>query len=152
MASLANSDDEEHLALALRLSQLSSDDFDSQIAPLPHEGSALASYTSPPRTPTNNEEDDLALALRLSQLPPDEQVAPLHHTGSTSASEEAHSPILPNESDEDDVELALILSQLPTDVFDEQVRGLNQRRESRAATPISPVQVRTTPSLCLGDH
>jgi hypothetical protein len=162
MASLANSDDEENLALALRLSRLSSDDFDLQIAQLPG-GSASANNTSRPRTPTNDEADDLALALRILQLPSDDfdaQIARLHHMGSASTSEEAHSPIPPNQSDKDDVGLALILSQLPADIV-EQVRGLNQRREFRTAiddglasllTPISLVQVRMTPPLCLANH
>jgi hypothetical protein len=164
MASLANSDDEENFSLALRLSQLSSDDLDPQTAQLPPEGLASANRTSRPRTPTNGEKDDLALALRLSRLSSDdfdEQLARLHHTGSASANEEAHSPIPPNESDKDDVELTLILSQPPADIFDEQVRGPNQRRESRtaienslASLPVatSLVQVRTIPSLCLGNH
>jgi hypothetical protein len=98
MASGANSDDEE-LALALRLSQLSSDDFDEQ---LPTERLASANHTSCPCTPTSDEKDDLALALRLSRLSSndfDEQVARLHRTGSASTSKEA-----PNESDEDDLE------------------------------------------------
>jgi hypothetical protein len=165
MASLAKLDDEEILALTLGSPQLSSDDyFDEQIAQLPPEGSASANYISRPHTPTSDENDDLALVLRLSLLPSedfDEQVARLHRTGSASASEEARSSTPPNESDEGNVDLALILSQPPAEIFDEQARGLNQRRESRTAiedslaslrTAMSLVQVRTTPSLCPGNH
>jgi hypothetical protein len=144
MAGLANSD-EEHLALALSLSLLSSDDFDEQIAEPPPQGSGSANHPSRPRTPTSDEKDDLA--LRLSLLPPDdfdEQVARLHHKASAS---ETRSPAPPNESDEDDLELALFLSQLPVDIFEEQVRALNQRRESRTAIGDSLASFLTVMSL-----
>jgi hypothetical protein len=161
MAGLADSDDEETLALALRLSQLSSlssDDSDEQIPRNPPEGSASANQ-SRPRTPTSDEKDDLALALRLSLAPYDdfdEQLARFHRTGFASTSKEACPSTPPNESEEDDVGRALILSQLPADIFDEQVRGLNQRREARTAIEgslaslpiaISLAQVRATHSL-----
>jgi hypothetical protein len=159
MAGLANLDDEKALAPALGLLQLSSNDFDEQIAQLPSEGSASANHISRPCTPTSNEKDDLVLASRLSLLPSedfDEQVSRPHRTRSASASEEARSSTPSNESGEDNVELALILSQLPAEIFDEQVRGLNQRRESSTGikdnpasfrTAMSLVQVRTAPSL-----
>jgi hypothetical protein len=163
MASLTDSGDEDTLALALSLSQLSPDDFEEQFAQLPSEGSASANHIPRPRPPTSDEKDELALALRLSQLPSDdlEQVARLHRTRSASASEEAHSFTTPNASDGDGVKLALILSQLPADVIDELMRELNQRKESRTAIEndlasllpaMSVVQVQTIPSIYLTMH
>lgn len=133
MASLANSDDEENLALALSLSQLSSDDLNEQIARPSPEGLAPANRM---RTPISDEKDDLALALRLSLLSPvdyEEQIAQLHHTGSASAGEGARSSTPSNESDEDDFELALNMSQ-PADIFDEQSSEFNRQREPHLAS------------------
>ena len=155
MASPANSDDED-LALALRLSQLPSNDFDEQIAQLPPEGSASVEHMSRWHTPTSDAKDDLALALRLSLLSSDEfdeHVAQLHHMGSASASasEDTHPLIPPSERDEDDLELAPNLSELPAD---EQARELPQPRQSPMAigddlaallTAMSLVQVRAAP-------
>jgi hypothetical protein len=169
MASPTNSDDDERLALAFalafRLLQLSSDDFEERIAQLPPEGSAPGNHISHPHTPTTNVTEDLALASRLSLLPSsddsNEQVARLHRMGPASASEEAQPPTPPHESDEDDVEPVQVLAQLPADVFGAQVRGLNQRRVSRTAIEdglaslleaMSLVQVRMTPSLYLGNR
>ena len=62
--------EEDDLALALRLSQLS---FDKQVARLHHIESAVTreeAYSSPP---PESDEDDLELALIMSQLPADEQ-------------------------------------------------------------------------------
>jgi hypothetical protein len=158
MASPANSDDEESLALALSLSQLSHD-FDEQIAQLPSEASASTNHISRPRTPASDEKDDLALALRLSLLHSNdlvEQLTQLHHTGSASASEEARSSTPPNDSDENDLEIALNLSQLPADIFDEQVSELDRPKELHTAiedslaswlAAMSFAQVRMTPSL-----
>jgi hypothetical protein len=163
MASRANSDDED-LALALRLSQLSSKDFDEQIARRLPEGSASANYISRSYTPTREEKDVLALASRLSLLPSDdvdEQAARLHCTGSASASEETHSSTPPNDSDENDLELALSLSQLPADIFDEQVSRLNRTKEPYTAVEdslasllaaMSFAQVRTTPLSYLDNY
>jgi hypothetical protein len=158
MASLEKSDDEENLALALRLSQLSSDDFvDEQFAHPRPEGSASANHIFRPRTPTN---DDLAPVLRLSLLPSDEfdeQVARLHRTGSAFANEEVRSSTPPEESGEDNHKLALFLSY----IFDEVVTGLNQRRESRiaiegglASLPVTmpPTEVRMTHSRYLSNY
>jgi len=142
-----NSDDEEKLALALRLSQLSSDDFDGQTP----EESALANHMPRPHTLASDGKDDLPLALRLSQSSFDnfdERVAPLHPTGHTSASE-ASTP--PNESEEDDLELALTSPQSSTDIFDEQVRELNRRRQTQTTVEggleIPLGEVRTSPPL-----
>jgi hypothetical protein len=100
MASLANWEDDENLALVLGLSQPSF--VDEQIAQLPPGGSASANNVSRPNTPTSDEKDDLALALRLSQLTSDdfdEQVSQLHRVTSAPASEEALSFTPPNESE-----------------------------------------------------
>jgi hypothetical protein len=157
MASLADSNDEESLALALRLSQLSSDE---QIAQSPHGGSVSPNHISRPRTPISDK-NDLALALGLSLLPSDEfndQVARLRRTRSAPTSVKARSPTPPKESDENTLELALNLSQLPADIFDEQVSELNRPRESPTAvedslgsllTAMSVVEVRMTPSVQL---
>jgi hypothetical protein len=151
MASPANSDDEEGLALALSLSKLPHD-FDEQIAQLPSEGSASTNHTSGPGTPASDEKDYLALALILSLLPSndfDEQLTQLHHTGSASAGEEARSSTRPNHSDENDLEIALNLSQ-------QQVSKLNRPKELHTAiedslasllAAMSFAQVRMTPSL-----
>jgi hypothetical protein len=103
MARPASSDDDKKLALALRSLQLSSNDFDSQIAQLPSKKSTSISH---PCTPTNKK-DYLVLVLRLLRLPSDDFDERLHHMISASASKEAHLPIPPNESDEDNVKLAL---------------------------------------------
>jgi hypothetical protein len=66
LASLANSVEEVNLALALSFSQVSSDDFDEQIAQLPPEESAPVNLIFRPRAPTSNEKNNLALALILS--------------------------------------------------------------------------------------
>jgi hypothetical protein len=160
MASLANADDKEELALALRLSQLSSDDFDEQIAQHPSEGSASANQPSCPNTPTSDEKGELAMALRLSELSSDDfdtQVARLHHIESAPANEEPRSCTPRDESEEVDLELALDLSQLLADIFDERASGHNRTGESRAAvddlasllTTLSLLEVRTTTSLYL---
>jgi len=72
MASHTSSNtDEEDLALALRLSQLSSDAFDEHISRLYHTRSASASPVSLPSTPRSDEENNLAPASRISQRSPD---------------------------------------------------------------------------------
>jgi len=159
MTSRANLD-EEDLALALTLSQQSSNDLDEHLTQLPTEGSASANHISRPCTPFNDEKDDLALALRLSLLSSDdfdEQVTQLHRAGPAPMSEEAHSSTLPNESNEDDLELTLNLSQLPADIFDEQVNELNRRRmrmtqtAAEMAISLGEVQVRITLFLYLNE-
>ena len=114
MTSLTNSDGEEDIPLAWRLSKLSPDEFGEQLAQLRPEGSM-----SHPCIPTSDEKDGLASALRLSELSSDdldEQVTRLHCMESAPASEKTRSSAPPNESDEDDLELALNLSQLPADI------------------------------------
>lgn len=156
MANLAypGDDQDQDLALALRLSQLPFDDSDEQIAQLPPESYASANHGSHSNAPIS-EEDDLAAALSLSLISSDDldkQVAPPHSTGSAPAGEEIPLSITPNESDTDSLDLALILSQLPADVFDEQVSGLNGRAESRMVADGSPasrffIEVWSTRSL-----
>ena len=90
--------EEDDLALALRLSQLSSEDFDKQVARLHHIESAVTreeAYSSPP---PKSDEDDLELALIMSQLPVDEQAIEInrqkgfHTADENSASRAATSP------------------------------------------------------------
>jgi hypothetical protein len=150
MTSLTNSNDKENLALALRVSQLSSDEFDEQIAQLPPEGSASASQIYRLRTTASDENGDLAPALGLPLLPSpllgrDEQVARLHRAGSASASENARSTTPPNESDGDDPKLALILPQPPANIVNDQ--GPNQPRESRTTIEGRPASLPAAMSL-----
>lgn len=160
MTTLAGSDEEENLTLALNLSE-PSDDFDQQMAQLSLEGSAPAYHTPHPRTSTSDVDDGLALALRLSLASSDdfdEQVTQLHRTRSAPASEQSRSPTPPNESGEDDI-LALISSHPPADTF-QQVRSFNQREScmpteynlASSFTARSLLQVRTTPLLYLCNH
>ena len=63
--------EEDDLALALRLPQLSFEDFDKQVARPHHIESAVTreeAYSSPP---SESDEGDLELALIISQLPAD---------------------------------------------------------------------------------
>ena len=83
MTSHIYSNDGEDLALALRFSQVSSDDPDEQLeaARLPSPGSALANFTPSPRS---NEQDDLALSLDALSRPSDaldEQITKFHSEG-----------------------------------------------------------------------
>jgi hypothetical protein len=155
MASHTNSDDDVHLAWALRLSLLSASDFDDEAAQPVPKGSATASHTSRQTMPPSDEKDHLALALKLSQLLPfdevDEEVSRLDPKGYVPAGE-AH-PTTPSfEDNEGDLELALKLSQLPADLSDEQVMELNRQNEGRTSinrtltsshTAIFPSEVRT---------
>ena len=130
MASHTDSDAED---LVLRLSQLSRDDFDEQIAQLP-QGSASANHVARPTTPASDEEDGLAQALKLSQLSPDEvdePIAQLHTKGTDAAINKSRSSTPPDNSDEDYFELALDLSQLPAEIFDEQIGDIKRLNEAR---------------------
>jgi hypothetical protein len=149
MVSRANSDD-EGLAVAVRLSLLSPDDVNAQAAQPPAGGSAPANDISRRTTLPSDEEDKFEIIAAIF----DKRVNRLHRSASTS--DEARSSTLPNETDEDDLELA---SQLPDDIYDEQVKELNRRRESRTAIEdspasllmaMSPVEVRVTLSIYLG--
>ena len=153
MASVTNSDAED-VALALRLSKLSPDEFHEKIPPHRPEGSMSGSH---PCTPTTDDKDGLALASRLSQLSSDdidEQVAQLNPMESTPAGEKARSSAPPNEGDEDYLERDRNLSQLPASIFDGQANEHSRQRESRMTiegaslfTAMSLVEVRTTPSF-----
>jgi hypothetical protein len=153
MVSFAGSNEEEDdLALALRLSQLSSDAFDKKVVQLHREGLASAERTSRPAT---DREGDLTLDLdapRQYHGTAEEQRTPLHSI--RSAGGEA-SQITPGN---DDLELALRLSQLPVDLFDEQVEVLNQQTQSQTVdqdslpsllTEMSLSEVQVSLSLCL---
>lgn len=77
----SNDDEDEDVAPALRLSQVSPDDPDEQAARLPSQGSALANITPNPRS---NEQDDLTLPLGALSLPSDalnEQITKFHSEG-----------------------------------------------------------------------
>lgn len=143
MTSLANPDDEQSVALALRLSQLSYDDS----APPPSEELASANHTPRPCTPTNDEKDDLALAPSPSLPPPDDlngQAPILYRTRSVPTSENISSSTTLSESGENALEIA------PNSP---QIRELNRLGESRAAIEDGPappsvplVEVRTASS------
>ena len=148
MPSLTNSDSEEDVALALKLSKLSPEEFDEQLAQFHLEGSMPGSHPCA-RT---SEKDGLASALRLSQLSSDEQVTRLHCMESASAGEKASSSAPPNEGDEDDLELALNLSQLPADLFDEQVNELSRRVGPHAALEGALASLLTAMSLVRVRH
>ena len=152
MPSLTHSDGEEDIALALRLSELSHDEFDEQSAQFRPERSTPGSH---PCTPTNDEKDDLVLALRLSQLSSndfDEQATRLHCMESGLASEEARSSTPPNESDESDLEPALNLSQLLADIFDEHVNELSRQKGPRAALEGALASLYTATSIVRVHH
>ena len=152
MPSLANSDGEVDGTLAVRLSKLSPDEFNKQLAQFRPEGSMSESH---PCTPTGDDKDDLALALRLSQLSSDdfdEQVTRLHCMESALATEKARSSAPPNESDEGDRELALEVPQRPADIFDNQVNELRRRTGPHAALEGSLASLPTSTSLVRGQQ
>jgi len=129
MASHTDSDIED---LVPRLSQLSRDDFDEQIAQLP-QGSASANHVARPTTPTSDEEDSLAQALKLSQLLPDEfdeAIAQLPTKGTDAATNKSRSST-PPDNDENYLEMALELSQLPAEIFDEQIGDIERLNKAR---------------------
>ena len=128
MPSLANSDGEVDGTLALRLSKLSPDEFDEQLAQFRPEGSQLSS-------------DDV-----------DEQVTQLHCMESALATEKARSSAPPNESDEGDLELALEVPQRPADIFDNQVNELGRRTGPHAALEGSLASLPTATSLVRGQQ
>ena len=131
MASDTNSNIDEDLALALRLSQLSSDAFDQCVSQLRPEQSASAGSTPCPPTPRSDREHDMAMVSDISQRSlhdSEEQFSRLHSSESAPA---AYQTGPPDEYDEDDLELVLRLSELLADIFDEQVGELNGQRESR---------------------
>jgi hypothetical protein len=162
MASHTNSGDEHPIPL-LRFSPLSPGGSDRHATTQLHaERLAPENPTSRPATLSSDEKDDSTPALRLPLPSSDdfeEQAARPHSTGSAPTSEEARSFTPPNgsgergesegsdENDESDLELALTLSQLPDDIFDEQVSGLNQRRESHTPIEGSPGSLPTTLSF-----
>ena len=124
----SSSTDEEDLALALRLLQLSSDAFDEHISHLYHTRSA-----PPSPVPSLNtlEQYNLALASGVSQRSPnaaEEAVSQLPSDGSSLASNDANRATSQFEDIEDNLELVFMLSELPADIFDEQAGELSRRR------------------------
>ena len=137
MAGGTNSNiDEEDLAPALRLSQLSSDAFDQCVSQLRPERSASVGSTPCPPTPRIDQEHDLATVPDISQRSlhvSGEQFSGLDSSGSALASKDACQTASPDEYDGNDLELVLRLSELPADIFDEQVGELVGQRESQGA-------------------
>jgi hypothetical protein len=139
----AKSDDDEELALALKLSQLSPDEFDERVTQFYPFGSASADHASLPAMSPSDEEDVLALTLGLSRLSADEfdqQVAQLHHKRSVPATDIAHPSTPPDNNEDGGLEPALTLSQLLDGNFD----GLTVRREARRVVNEALALVRNT--------
>lgn len=65
--------EEEDLALALRLSQLSSDGFDEQVAQLHSEASGCTDRVPPSTTPRSGDEDDAVQASSTQRRSSNEQ-------------------------------------------------------------------------------
>jgi len=157
MATHADSDHDEHLNMALALSEslLSYDDFcGQQIARLSPQLPASTRRLLRSNTPSNDELNDLARALALSQLSSNNshpQVAQRHLERPTPASEKVRSSATTNEDEEDDHQLALALSlsqlpQLPDDFLYERVGGRSQWEASgasHAAARVGPVPTLT---------
>lgn len=139
MATSTDSGNEENPTPTSRLSQLSFDGSEEQVAQLLPPGTASVDCASRPDKPNDDENEDLALALILSQLSSedfDERVAQLDQASAPS-DEKVHPITPPNENDDDELELALTLSQLPADIFDQQIGELNRKGEPREAAPAS---------------
>ena len=117
--------DQDDLALALKLSLLSSDAFDEQVAQLNPDGPSSAKPAHPPAIACSNDVDKCAPTSSPSQPPPDASDVP------EGQGIEPHFIPVDNQMapvNENDLDLALMLSQLPADIFDEQVGELNQPR------------------------
>ena len=128
--------DEEELAVALRLSQLSSDAFDEHVSQLCPGPSELAKFA--PFPTTRPRDNDLAIAPDI-----------IPQRSSPNASEEnvdrkaTRQITLPDECDEDDLQVVLRLSELPADLFDEQLGKRNQQGEPPVADGDSTVPLLT---------
>jgi hypothetical protein len=143
--------DDEELALALRLSQLSFDAFDEQVAQL-HPGDsepAWADHTLGATTPRGDGKDDVAPAPDLPLRSPHEQDTGTQpqSTESAPASDEGRQATSSNDNSEPDPEFPPALSQLPADIFDEQVGELDRGREPRTATEDRVASLHTAMSL-----
>lgn len=120
--------DQDDLTLALKLSLLSSDAFDEQVAQLNPGGPSSAKPAHPPAITCSNDVDKCAPASNLSQPPSDTPDVP-EGQGIEPHFIPVDNQVAPvNEHSENDLDLALMLSQLPADIFDEQVGELNQPR------------------------
>jgi len=144
-----STDDDGELALALRLSQLSSDAFDEEAAQL-HPGDfepAGADHTLGATTLRDDGKDDAFPAPNLPLQSPHERDTQPQSGESTPASDESHQATSSNHDSEPDLEFLLTLSQLPADIFDEQVGELDRRRESRTTTEDRVASLHTAMSL-----
>jgi hypothetical protein len=144
--------EEEELALALELSQISADAFDERVAQLQPGDWASNDHVSHATRPPNDDENNSAPALGSSQVSSgafNEQLTQLHPQGSTlaSGSENAHSFTHADEIDDEDVQLHLNLSQLPADIFDEQVRELTPQRGGGVTDEVTLASLRAALSL-----
>ena len=126
-----STNDDEELALVLRLSQLPFDAFDEQVAQL-HRGDsepAWADHTLGTITLGGDGNDDVAPAPGLPLRSPHKQDTPPQSCESAPASDEGRQATPSNNNSEPD--LHPTLSQLPVDIVDEQVGELDRRRVSR---------------------
>ena len=141
-----STNDDEELTVALRLSQLSSDAFDEQVAQLHPEDpeSAWADHTLGATTLRGDEKIDVAPVPDSPLRSPHEQDTQPQSSEPAPASDEGRQATSSNDNSEPDLEFLLTSSQLPADIFDEQVGELDRRRESRTATVAS---LRTAMSL-----
>ena len=144
------SHDDEELAPALRLSQLSSEAFDEQTAQL-HPGDsepAGADHTLGTATALHDDgKDDVAPAPDLPLQSPHEQDTQPQSSESSPASDEGRQASSSNDDSEPDLEFLLTLSQLPADIFDQRVGELDQRRETPTATEDGVASLHTAMSL-----
>jgi len=129
----SSNNDEEDLALALRLSQLSSDTSDEHISGLYHTRSASASPATRSSTPPSiGENNNLALASRISQRSPnttDEQGQSVASNQSAPARRDSHQTAPQPEFDDVTV-IGLISSGLQADISDEQTGEPSQYGDS----------------------
>ena len=97
--------DEENLALALRLSQLSSNAFDEHVSQLRPSESALAEFAFRPTTPPNDGKHSPEMAadvLPESVDAPEKRVDQLHSYEPTPPGKDACQPTPPDDEDDDD--------------------------------------------------
>ena len=128
--------DEEELAMALELSQLSPEGFDEQAAQLHHDKPPSTECVPHAAIPSGEDGPNVAPAPNVSPNASEERGAKPHPRGFTSAGGEDHKAALPSDSSDGELELLLALSQLPPDVFDEQLGGLNLQEDTSLSRPL----------------
>jgi len=144
-----STNDDEELAQALRLSVLSLDAFDEQVAQLHPEDSepAWADHALGAATLCGDGRDDAVAAPDSPLRSPHEQDTQPQSSEPVPANDEGRQATSSNDNSEPDLEFLLTLSQLPADIFDEQVGELDRRRESRAVTEDRVASLRMEMSL-----